>query len=997
MRKLRSHGAALRRCAGIAVGVLAFAATSAVTAREAVVDHELSERAEGVLGFQPRAIVNMVLPATPGGPVVAAVPIDDEWVTLLLHPYSNRTEGYRVLVQDGANGFVEVEPGPVRTMRGMVLELDGSRAAGSLLEDGLYARIDIEGETYWIQPLDETVEGVQDGDHVLYAAADVPPVDGACGVPDELPGFAPAAGDELGFARKVIASTLPGFNGLPGSGGAVAGGPCVAELACDADTEYFQDYGSVSAVESRINSVINTVNAQYEAQVGITHQITTILVRTSSDPYTSTDAQTRLCQFITEWTNNQQGIQRDVAHLFTGAELNGGTIGIAADIGDTGICQNIGSCVGGTFGTQGSYCLSQSDFNGIFGCATDLTAHELGHLWGAFHCSCPSFTMNPSITCANQFSGGSINSILNYRDTRSCLTGCGGGGGIENDLCSDAIPFNGDAEGVIAYSTIGANTDGPASPSGQCNDFGQTQTWSDIWYTYTAECSGDLTVTTCDDIHGQGDPTYDTDLVVYGPYASVGAINCNSSSLLANLAACNDDDPVRSCGTSAPYSSTIEIPVSAGEVYLIRVGGWSSGDSGTGFLEVDCQGSAPATGACCFDDGSCSVTTQSACTGGGGTYQGNGTTCGGVSCPQPTGACCFSDGSCADVDADLCSSAGGEFQGEGTTCSTTDCPLPTGACCFGDGSCLELEAVDCGSAGGTYQGDGTTCGGVSCPGPSGFQAEAATIGVGGADVLVNLDNTYTSPVVVCTVYYNTNAVPVVPRVSDVTSTSFRVRLQNPSGGAVSFEALSYLVMEEGVWDLGGGVRCEAAKYTSTVTDDRSSWVGQQRGYGQSYSNPVVIGQVMSDNDLDWSVFWCRGSNRANPPNANNLWTGKTVCEDFDTTRANETVGYIVFEAGTGTIGGVTYEAGLGGDSIRGVGNNPPYTYGLSSFANTPTVNLATQAAMDGANGGWAYVYGGPSATSLPLAIDEDQVRDGERSHTTEQVGYVSFQSFMTAN
>ena len=80
-----------------------------------------------------------------------------------------------------------------------------------------------------------------------------------------------------------------------------------------------------------------------------------------------------------------------------------------------------GGCDGGRFGTFGSYCLSQSDFSRNFSCVTDLTAHELGHLWGAFHCDCPANTMNPGITCSNTFSAGSIRSIVDYRDTRECV------------------------------------------------------------------------------------------------------------------------------------------------------------------------------------------------------------------------------------------------------------------------------------------------------------------------------------------------------------------------------------------------------------------------------------------------------------------------------------------------------------------------------------------------------------------------------------------------
>jgi hypothetical protein len=102
---------------------------------------------------------------------------------------------------------------------------------------------------------------------------------------------------------------------------------------------------------------------------------------------------------------------------------------------------------------------------------------------------------------------------------------------------------------------------------------------------------------------------------------------------------------------------------------------------------------------------------------------------------------------------------------------------------------------------------------------------------------------------------------------------------------------------------------------------------------------------------------------------------------------------VVVEAGHGTIGGVEYEAALGADSIRGIGNNPPFTYTFGTpFASAPSVAVVTMAGVDGGNGGWAYTYGSTplAASNLDLVIDEDQVNDSERNHTPEQVGYVVF-------
>jgi hypothetical protein len=263
-------------------------------------------------------------------------------------------------------------------------------------------------------------------------------------------------------------------------------------------------------------------------------------------------------------------------------------------------------------------------------------------------------------------------------------------------------------------------------------------------------------------------------------------------------------------------------------------------------------------------------------------------------------------------------------------------------------------------------------------------------------VPVNLQNTYISPIVVCTVNYANNSIPVVTRINNVTSTSFDVRLQNPGDvSSVSPETIHCLVMEEGAWTLPDGRKAEAQKYTSTVTDHNASWAGEGQTYVNSYTNPVVLGQVMSENDNNWSVFWSYGNTRTSPPSATALNVGKTVAEDPNITRADEVVGFIVIEQGFGAMDGVKYEAALGADTIRGVGNAPPYNYTFSqSFTGSPAVAIASLTGMDGNNGGWAYLYGASSlsSTQIGLAIDEDQVSDPERNHTTEQVSYLVFET-----
>ena len=123
----------------------------------------------------------------------------------------------------------------------------------------------------------------------------------------------------------------------------------------------------------------------------------------------------------------------------------------------------------------------------------------------------------------------------------------------------------------------------------------------------------------------------------------------------------------------------------------------------------------PASGACCDEDGNCSVAEDADCVAGGGVYQGNGTTCDTVICPVDTGACCV-DGVCSELGEEDCLAVdGASYNGDGSLCGAESCPAPTGACCL-DGVCSELNEEDClAMDGATYNGDESTCGADTCP------------------------------------------------------------------------------------------------------------------------------------------------------------------------------------------------------------------------------------------------------------------------------------------
>jgi hypothetical protein len=126
-----------------------------------------------------------------------------------------------------------------------------------------------------------------------------------------------------------------------------------------------------------------------------------------------------------------------------------------------------------------------------------------------------------------------------------------------NDDCQEAKPIGNVTN--LEFDTSEATFDGP----------GHCMSSPNIWYIYTATCTGEAIVSLCGS-------SYDTKLAVYN-----GGV-CNPT--LSRMIACNDD----SCGRQ----SEIAFEAVSGQQYLIEVGGFGS-ETGDGKISVSCEGTAP--------------------------------------------------------------------------------------------------------------------------------------------------------------------------------------------------------------------------------------------------------------------------------------------------------------------------------------------------------------------------------------------------------------------
>ncbi|MFQ5494210.1 MAG: IPTL-CTERM sorting domain-containing protein, partial [Phycisphaerae bacterium] len=209
-------------------------------------------------------------------------------------------------------------------------------------------------------------------------------------------------------------------------------------------------------------------------------------------------------------------------------------------------------------------------------------------------CTCPAPVCGNGILESGEICDGAADAACPGLCLADCT--CGAPPPPPNDDCANAS--------TTVIDTTTATTDGPPHTGHPaCDAFGFDQLSEDVWYTHFATCTGDLTVTMCEELGGGAD--FDTRLAVYNP-------GCPATA--GSLIDCNDDDPVNPCGgLSGGFHSTVTVPVTNGQEVLIRVGGFS--DSGTGVLNVTCS-APPVCGNNITEAGEdCDGTDDAACPG----------------------------------------------------------------------------------------------------------------------------------------------------------------------------------------------------------------------------------------------------------------------------------------------------------------------------------------------------------------------------------------------
>lgn len=391
-----------------------------------------------------RWLQTIALPATSSSEFQVALELDGQPARLRLTRHSLRASNFRVEVADDATQSAVVPP-EVATYRGSILGERNSVVLASIVDGALHATIDRGyGEVWKVRPLRRYAPASPHGQHIVARSGQFAELERT---------KLPPCGQQHA-AVGAVSSGTPGNMGNEVDNGQVLGGGggtstpfCLkkAEIAFDADYEFYQAYGSsVAATVAIVESHLNEVDYFFARDARITYELTAIVVRTAPF-YFPVDGGNLLDLFGAEWQSNQAHIPRDIAHLLTGKPGS--------------LIQYGGLAWVGTVCSWGYMYGWSMDSAGIVG-------HELGHNWNAGHCHDVDPCNNMCGACL-YIGPNTRDIIVAFRDRSTCLEDAGYATPLAPYTYPDSYSVGRNAlaeQGYLELDVVGNDEDGNCHP-----------------------------------------------------------------------------------------------------------------------------------------------------------------------------------------------------------------------------------------------------------------------------------------------------------------------------------------------------------------------------------------------------------------------------------------------------------------------------------------------------------------------------------------------------
>lgn len=249
---------------------------------------------------------------------------------------------------------------------------------------------------------------------------------------------------------------------------------------------------------------------------------------------------------------------------------------------------------------------------------------------------------------------------------------------------------------------------------------------------------------------------------------------------------------------------------------------------------------------------------------------------------------------------------------------------------------------------------------------------------------IELQGNYTNPVVFAQPLSHNGGHTAIIRVTDIQSDSISFYVQEAEhlDGKHTNESFSYLVLEAGNWQLADGTLIEVGSFTSNANvGNQWETVNFQNNFTET---PVVLSQVQTTNNSEF--IRTRQDNTSNDGFKVALEKEESL---KNTQYQQDTIGWLAISSGEGTWDGNSYQAINTGDVVTHDWFNLDLS---SSFTETPQL-LASIATYDGGDsaGLRSKEITGANGSTIALKIEEDQSKDPEVKHTTEEINLFAIQ------
>ncbi|MCJ7824721.1 MAG: right-handed parallel beta-helix repeat-containing protein, partial [Anaerolineales bacterium] len=249
---------------------------------------------------------------------------------------------------------------------------------------------------------------------------------------------------------------------------------------------------------------------------------------------------------------------------------------------------------------------------------------------------------------------------------------------------------------------------------------------------------------------------------------------------------------------------------------------------------------------------------------------------------------------------------------------------------------------------------------------------------------VTLHRSYANPVVFAQPLSNEEADAAVVRIMDVQHDSFALYVQETSDldGVHGVESVSYLVLEEGAWELPDGTRLEVGLVSTEATVGKLiDKVWEAVTFSSPFvSTPVTLSQVQSALD---ARFVDTRQQRGSSDGFEVALEGE---EAETTSHGLESIGWLAIETKNGVWGGHHYEASYTAEFVgttwysiffgQGFSQTPRFLAGLTAYGEVDSAHLR---------------YRALKPSSVELMVQEDKTKDQDMSHTWEAVGYLALE------